>query len=121
MMQQTVSQRTTVHKTKRVVGKLSEERNKSAAEVILQHFLSEGGTKMKFRPCIDIHNGKVKQIVGGNLKDQGYLSRMQAGSEALRIWSDSKNWGETSWILPLEARWICLAVRSPMKCCLVCK
>ena len=26
---------------------------------------------MKFRPCIDIHNGKVKQIVGGSLQDQG--------------------------------------------------
>lgn len=26
---------------------------------------------MKFRPCIDIHNGKVKQIVGGTLRDQG--------------------------------------------------
>lgn len=26
---------------------------------------------MKFRPCIDIHNGKVKQIVGGSLLDQG--------------------------------------------------
>lgn len=25
---------------------------------------------MEFRPCIDIHNGKVKQIVGGSLKDQ---------------------------------------------------
>lgn len=24
---------------------------------------------MKFRPCIDIHNGKVKQIVGGTLTD----------------------------------------------------
>ncbi|NMB96161.1 MAG: phosphoribosylformimino-5-aminoimidazole carboxamide ribotide isomerase [Clostridiaceae bacterium] len=24
---------------------------------------------MKFRPCIDIHNGKVKQIVGSTLKD----------------------------------------------------
>lgn len=24
---------------------------------------------MKFRPCIDIHNGKVKQIVGASLKD----------------------------------------------------
>lgn len=24
---------------------------------------------MKFRPCIDIHNGKVKQIVGGSLSD----------------------------------------------------
>ncbi len=26
---------------------------------------------MKFRPCIDIHNGKVKQIVGGSLTDEG--------------------------------------------------
>ena len=26
---------------------------------------------MKFRPCIDIHNGSVKQIVGGSLKDEG--------------------------------------------------
>ncbi|MDD7403914.1 MAG: phosphoribosylformimino-5-aminoimidazole carboxamide ribotide isomerase [Butyribacter sp.] len=26
---------------------------------------------MKFRPCIDIHNGCVKQIVGGSLQDQG--------------------------------------------------
>lgn len=25
---------------------------------------------MRFRPCIDIHNGKVKQIVGGSLKDK---------------------------------------------------
>ena len=25
---------------------------------------------MRFRPCIDIHNGRVKQIVGGSLKDQ---------------------------------------------------
>ena len=26
---------------------------------------------MKFRPCIDIHNGKVKQIIGSSLKDAG--------------------------------------------------
>ena len=26
---------------------------------------------MEFRPCIDIHNGKVKQIVGGSLADAG--------------------------------------------------
>ena len=26
---------------------------------------------MRFRPCIDIHNGKVKQIVGSSLKDEG--------------------------------------------------
>ncbi|MGN1315022.1 MAG: phosphoribosylformimino-5-aminoimidazole carboxamide ribotide isomerase [Lachnospiraceae bacterium] len=39
---------------------------------------------MKFRPCIDIHNGKVKQIVGGSLKDEGdraqenFVSRQDA-------------------------------------------
>ncbi len=26
---------------------------------------------MEFRPCIDIHNGRVKQIVGGTLRDGG--------------------------------------------------
>jgi phosphoribosylformimino-5-aminoimidazole carboxamide ribotide isomerase len=30
---------------------------------------------MKFRPCIDIHNGQVKQIVGGSLKDTGSYAR----------------------------------------------
>ena len=30
---------------------------------------------MEFRPCIDIHNGKIKQIVGGTLKDQGSQAR----------------------------------------------
>ncbi len=30
---------------------------------------------MEFRPCIDIHNGKVKQIVGGSLCDVGNQAR----------------------------------------------
>ena len=30
---------------------------------------------MQFRPCIDIHNGKVKQIVGSSLKDQGSVAK----------------------------------------------
>ncbi len=30
---------------------------------------------MQFRPCIDIHNGKVKQIVGSSLKDAGNQAR----------------------------------------------
>lgn len=30
---------------------------------------------MEFRPCIDIHNGKVKQIVGGSLQDAGNMAR----------------------------------------------
>lgn len=36
---------------------------------------------MKFRPCIDIHNGKVKQIVGGSLKDQGDEAKTNFASE----------------------------------------
>ena len=39
---------------------------------------------MRFRPCIDIHNGKVKQIVGGSLNDaanivsENYVSEQDA-------------------------------------------
>jgi len=36
---------------------------------------------MQFRPCIDIHNGKVKQIVGGTLKDEGDYARENYVSE----------------------------------------
>lgn len=43
---------------------------------------------MKFRPCIDIHNGSVKQIVGSSLKDQNdqavenYVSEKSAADYA---------------------------------------
>lgn len=36
---------------------------------------------MKFRPCIDIHNGKVKQIVGGSLLDESNLAKENFVSE----------------------------------------
>lgn len=36
---------------------------------------------MRFRPCIDIHNGKVKQIVGGSLLDQGNQAKENFVSE----------------------------------------
>ena len=36
---------------------------------------------MKFRPCIDIHNGKVKQIVGGSLIDEGNQAVTNFASE----------------------------------------
>lgn len=36
---------------------------------------------MKFRPCIDIHNGKVKQIVGGSLADSGNTAKENFVSE----------------------------------------
>ena len=32
----------------------------------------------KFRPCIDLHEGKVKQIVGGSLTDEGAVENFVA-------------------------------------------
>lgn len=36
---------------------------------------------MEYRPCIDIHNGKVKQIVGDSLQDEGDYARENFVSE----------------------------------------
>ena len=36
---------------------------------------------MEFRPCIDIHNGKVKQIVGSSLRDAGDVAAENFVSE----------------------------------------
>lgn len=44
-------------------------------------FERERDKGMEFRPCIDIHNGKVKQIVGGTLKDAGDQARENFVSE----------------------------------------
>ncbi len=41
---------------------------------------------MRFRPCIDIHNGKVKQIVGGTLKDIGDYANENFVSEYESSW-----------------------------------
>ncbi len=41
----------------------------------------KGDKQMRFRPCIDIHNGKVKQIVGGSLLDEGDFARDNFVSE----------------------------------------
>ncbi len=41
---------------------------------------------MRFRPCIDIHNGKVKQIVGGSLKDLGDYAKENFISEFDASW-----------------------------------
>lgn len=41
---------------------------------------------MKFRPCIDIHNGKVKQIVGGSLTDKGDMARTNFTAEQSADW-----------------------------------
>lgn len=41
---------------------------------------------MRFRPCIDIHNGKVKQIVGGSLRDAGDHAAENFVSEKDAAW-----------------------------------
>jgi len=52
-----------------------------------------------FRPCIDIHNGKVKQIVGGSLRDQGdaaeenFVSEYAASDYAKRYRKDGLRGG----------------------------
>lgn len=47
---------------------------------------------MHFRPCIDIHNGKVKQIVGGSLKDEG-------------------NWAAENFVAEQDAAWFAKTYR----------
>ena len=41
---------------------------------------------MRFRPCIDIHNGKVKQIVGGSLSDKNDFAKENFVSEQTASW-----------------------------------
>lgn len=40
----------------------------------------------KFRPCIDLHHGKVKQIVGGTLRDEGIGPRENFVSDHDAAW-----------------------------------
>ncbi len=53
----------------------------------------------KFRPCIDLHDGKVKQIVGGSLRDDGaglrenFVSGESAGAFAARYRADGLTGG----------------------------
>lgn len=54
---------------------------------------------MRFRPCIDIHNGKVKQIVGSSLRDEGdvavenFISERGAASFAAQFRDDGLSGG----------------------------
>ncbi|MDP4624564.1 MAG: phosphoribosylformimino-5-aminoimidazole carboxamide ribotide isomerase [Akkermansiaceae bacterium] len=44
----------------------------------------------RFRPCIDLHEGKVKQIVGGSLRDDGSAPRENFVSEKPPEWFSGK-------------------------------
>ena len=53
----------------------------------------------KFRPCIDLHQGKVKQIVGGTLRDDGpgprenFVASAGAGEFAAKFRADGLTGG----------------------------
>ncbi len=53
----------------------------------------------KFRPCIDLHQGKVKQIVGGTLRDEGpgprenFVATAGAGEFAAKFRGDALTGG----------------------------
>ena len=61
---------------------------------------------MKFRPCIDLHNGVVKQIVGGTLTDSGqglvtnFKSPFRAGFYALKFRQDNLSGGHIIMLNP---------------------
>ena len=41
---------------------------------------------MEFRPCIDVHNGKVKQLVGGSVADISDSAQENFVSEKDAAW-----------------------------------
>jgi hypothetical protein len=51
---------------------------------------STGEMSLRFRPCIDLHEGKVKQIVGGSLRDDGSGLRENFVSEKSPAWFAEK-------------------------------
>ncbi|HUM83763.1 MAG TPA: phosphoribosylformimino-5-aminoimidazole carboxamide ribotide isomerase [Lachnospiraceae bacterium] len=61
---------------------------------------------MHFRPCIDIHNGKVKQIVGSSLSDEGdradenYVSAKSAADFARIFKKDGQSGGHVILLNP---------------------
>lgn len=66
---------------------------------------------MKFRPCIDIHNGTVKQIVGGTLNDKGseaknnYVCSHDAAYYAEMYRKDGLCGGHIILLNPRDSQW----------------
>lgn len=66
---------------------------------------------MRFRPCIDIHNGCVKQIVGGSLSDMGnqavdnFVSEQDAAFFAEKYRKDGLNGGHVILLNPEESEY----------------
>ena len=62
---------------------------------------------MRFRPCIDIHNGKVKQIVGGSLKDEGNQASTNFTSELDAAWY-ARQYQKELVLVKMNALWKCI-------------
>ncbi len=66
---------------------------------------------MKFRPCIDIHNGKVKQIVGGSLQDKdnqaetNFISEYEAKHYAQKYKDDGIRGGHIILLNPVTSEY----------------
>jgi len=66
---------------------------------------------MKFRPCIDIHNGSVKQIVGESLKDKGnqavdnFVSEFDAAFYARKYREDGLSGGHIILLNPKDSEY----------------
>ena len=52
----------------------------------LDNLITSINIRRMFRPCIDLHEGKVKQIVGGSLRDDGAGLRTHFVSERPASW-----------------------------------
>jgi len=76
---------------------------------------------MKFRPCIDIHNGSVKQIVGGSLKDFGdqaadnFVSGMDAAFYAQKYKEDGLSGGHMILLNPKSSPYYEADIRQAKK------
>ncbi|HHX55117.1 MAG TPA: phosphoribosylformimino-5-aminoimidazole carboxamide ribotide isomerase [Clostridiales bacterium] len=66
---------------------------------------------MRFRPCIDIHNGKIKQIVGGSLEDEGdsakenFVSIKDAAYYANLYKNDNLKGGHVIMLNPIDSEY----------------
>ena len=71
---------------------------------------------MKFRPCIDIHNGKVKQIVGSSVNAddavENYVSDKTAGHYAMMYKADNLTGGHIILLNSLDSEYSKLNIES---------
>jgi len=79
---------------------------------------------MKFKPCIDIHNGKVKQIIGSTLLDQNnqakenFVSEQEADYYAAMYKKDNLKGGHIILLNPIDSDYYemdCIQARKALK------